>query len=65
MAGLLTGWGIPANWAKAISGFIVGGAIGAAIAAGLLSCTTKYTQSASGDISWESAVIIPCDNCQK
>ena len=66
LTGLFTGWGMPANWAKAISGFIIGGAIGAAIAAGLLSsCTTTYTQSADGDISWEGTIIIPCDNCQK
>lgn len=29
VTGLLTGWGVPAAWAKAVSGAIIGAAIGA------------------------------------
>lgn len=39
LTGIFTGWGIPANWAKAIAGAIVGAAIGALIAAGALTAT--------------------------
>lgn len=64
LASLLKGWGIRESWAKIIAGAI----IGALIAAGALTstgCSTTYTQSASGDITWEGTVILPCDNCQK
>lgn len=64
LTSLLKGWGIKESWAKIIAGAIVG----ALVAAGVLtstSCTTSYTQTAAGDIAWEGAVIIPCDNCQK
>ena len=40
LTGIFTGWGVPANWAKAIAGAIVGGAIGALIAAGALANTS-------------------------
>lgn len=41
ISGLLRGWGVPANLAKAAAGAAIGAAIGALMAAGLLSsCTT-------------------------
>jgi hypothetical protein len=40
LTGIFTGWGIPANWAKAIAGAIVGAVIGALIAVGALSTTS-------------------------
>lgn len=63
LTSLLTGWGIKQSWAKIIAGAI----IGALVAAGALtatSCTSTYTQTAAGDISWEGT-ILPCENCHK
>lgn len=41
ISGILTGWGVPAAWAKAITGAVIGAAIGTLIAVGALtSCTT-------------------------
>ncbi len=36
VTGLLTGWGVPAAWAKALSGAIIGAVIGALVAAGMI-----------------------------
>lgn len=41
ITGLLTGWGVPAAWAKALSGAIIGAAIGALVAAGAVSGSTN------------------------
>lgn len=60
ITGLLTGWGVPAAWAKALSGAIIGAAIGALVAAGVLtSCTTSYTQRADGSIEYHRTISIP------
>lgn len=62
VTGLLTGWGVPAAWAKALSGAIIGAAIGALVAVGLLtSCTTSYSQTAAGDISYTGSIVIPVE----
>lgn len=62
VTGLLTGWGVPAAWAKAVSGAIIGAAIGALVAVGVLtSCTTTYSQSAAGDISYTGSIVIPVE----
>lgn len=63
LSGLLTGWGVPAAWAKALSGAIIGAAIGALVAVGVLtSCTTSYTQTAAGDISYTGSIVIPVES---
>ncbi len=41
VSGLLTGWGVPANWARVIAGAI----IGAIIALTTPSCTVSYSQA--------------------
>lgn len=62
VTGLLTGWGVPAAWAKAVSGAIIGAAIGALVAVGVLTgCTTSYSQSAAGDISYTGSIVIPVE----
>ncbi len=62
LSGLLTGWGVPAAWAKAVSGAIIGAAIGALVAVGVLTgCTTTYSQSAAGDISYTGSIVIPVE----
>lgn len=62
VSGLLTGWGVPAAWAKALSGAIIGAAIGALVAVGVLTgCTTSYTQTAAGDISYTGSIVIPVE----
>lgn len=62
VTGLLTGWGVPAAWAKAVSGAIIGAAIGALVAVGVLTgCTTTYSQSAAGDISYTGSIVIPVE----
>ena len=44
ISGILTGWGVPAAWAKAITGAVIGAAIGTLIACGCLtSCTPIQT----------------------
>lgn len=62
VTGLLTGWGVPAAWAKALSGAIIGAVIGALVAVGVLtSCTTTYSQTADGDISYTGSIVIPVE----
>lgn len=41
ITGLLTGWGVPAAWAKALGGAIIGAVIGALVAAGAVSGSTN------------------------
>lgn len=63
VTGLLTGWGVPAAWAKALSGAIIGATIGALVAVGVLTgCTASYSQTAAGDISYTGAVVIPVED---
>ena len=60
LSGLLTGWGVPAAWAKALSGAIIGAAIGALVAVGVLSsCTTTYSQSADGAVHYSRTISLP------
>ena len=60
VTGLLTGWGVPAAWAKAVSGAIIGAAIGALVAVGMLtSCTTTYRQSADGAVEYTRTINLP------
>lgn len=60
VTGLLTGWGVPAAWAKAVSGAIIGAAIGALVAAGVLtSCTTTYSQTADGAVHYSRTISLP------
>lgn len=44
ISGLLTGWGVPAAWAKAITGAVIGAAIGILIAVGALTGCTALPQ---------------------
>ena len=56
VTGLLTGWGVPANWARVITGAIIGA--GAAIAAMTSTgCTASYTQKADGTIQYNGALV--------
>ncbi|MBQ7021939.1 MAG: hypothetical protein IJN29_00025 [Akkermansia sp.] len=60
VTGLLTGWGVPAAWAKAVSGAIIGAAIGALVAVGVLtSCTTTYSQTAEGAVHYSRTINLP------
>lgn len=56
LSGLLQGWGVPAAWAKALTGAIVGAVIGILLATGILaSCTTVTKQTAADGSSTERA----------
>lgn len=60
LSGLLSGWGVPAAWAKALSGAIIGAVIGALVAAGVLtSCTTTYSQTADGAVHYSRTISLP------
>lgn len=62
LSGLLTGWGVPAAWAKAVSGAIIGATIGALVAVGVLtSCTAAYSQNAAGDIRYTGSIALPVE----
>lgn len=60
--GKLTAWlarfGVPGNWAKVISGAVIGGVIGV-LATCQQSCTASYSQSAAGDITFKGTVVVP------
>lgn len=58
LAGWLAGFGVPGNWAKVISGAVIGGVIGV-LATCQQSCTVRYSQSAAGDIEFSSMVVEP------
>ncbi len=58
LSGLLTGWGVPANWARVIGGAVIG-ALAAVAAVYGTGCTAAYTQSAAGDISVTGSVVLP------
>lgn len=47
ISGLLTGWGVPANWARVITGAIIG-AVAAYVTLTQAGCTATYTSGASG-----------------
>ncbi len=64
VTGLFTGWGVPANWARVIAGAIVG-AMAAIVAMLGTGCTAVYKQTASGDIEYRGAVVIPVEGCKK
>ena len=57
LSGLLTGWGVPANWARVITGAIVG-AVAAYVTITQCSCTASYNQSADG-INFAGAIVLP------
>lgn len=42
LSGILTGWGVPANWARIITGAIIG-AVAAAVTLTATSCSCNYT----------------------
>ncbi len=48
ISGLLTGWGVPANWARVITGAIVGAGL-AAVALINPSCTASFSQTTGPD----------------
>ena len=56
VAGLLTGWGVPANWARIITGAIIG-AVAAIAAMTGTGCTASYTQKADGTIQYNGALV--------
>ena len=49
ISGLLQGWGVPASWAKAITGAIVGAILGILVATGVLSSCTTVTKQTNPD----------------
>lgn len=62
ISGLLEGWGVPASWAKAITGAVVGAIIGILIATGVLaSCTTVTKQTNPDGSSTERAFSLDPD----
>lgn len=58
LAEWLAGFGVPGNWAKVISGAVIGGVIGA-LATCQQSCTASYTQTAAGDIAAKVTIVEP------
>lgn len=58
LAGLFSGWGVPANWAKFLAGAIIGGlaAIGVISFSG---CTALIEKTADGDFHYEGSIISP------
>lgn len=62
IAGLLTGWGIPANWARLLAGAIIG-AIFALISISQSSCTSAvdFRQSEDGSSCWSSELSLADD----
>lgn len=56
VTGLLTGWGVPANWARVIAGAIIG-AVAAIAATTGTGCTASYTQTADGAIQYNGALV--------
>lgn len=56
VTGLLTGWGVPANWARVITGAIIGAAAAIAVMTGT-GCTAGYTQKADGTIQYTGALL--------
>lgn len=61
----LTGKGWGATLAKVTVGAVLGAAIGIVAALGMTGCTATYTQTASGDIEYRGAVVIPVEGCKK
>lgn len=61
-SGLLTGWGVPANWARVIAGAVVG-AVCACFAVVSAGCTTAYTQTGAdgASTSWQGAIVLPAN----
>ncbi len=53
------GWG--STLAKVTVGAVLGAAIGIAAALGMTGCTTSYTQTAAGDISYTGSIVIPVE----
>lgn len=49
LSGLLQGWGVPAAWAKALTGAIVGAVIGILLATGILASCTSVTKQTNPD----------------
>lgn len=56
ITGLLTGWGVPANWARVITGAIIG-AVATVVAMTSTGCTASYTQTADGTIQYNGALV--------
>ncbi len=52
--GLLTGWGVPANWARVIAGALAG-ALLALAASQVTGCTMSYSKAADGSVEYNSA----------
>ena len=62
LSGLLQGWGVPASWAKALTGAVVGAIIGILLATGILaSCTTVTKQTNPDGSSTERAFSLDPD----
>lgn len=62
VSGLLTGWGVPANWARVIAGAAVG-ALCACLAVAAAGCTSAFAQTRAADgvssTYWRGAVALP------
>lgn len=57
ISGLLTGWGVPANWARVITGAIIG-AVAAYVTLTQSSCTATYNQTADG-VNIAGSIVLP------
>jgi len=55
LSGLLSGWGVPANWARLVSGAIIGALATLAAMYGT-GCTASYSQAADGSINYCGAI---------
>ncbi len=62
IAGLLTGWGVPANWARIIAGAVIGAAL-TAVTMYTTSCTVDFTQTADG--STFHGTLVPVEELMK
>lgn len=57
LSGILTGWGVPANWARVITGAIIG-AVAAYVTLTQTGCTATYNKTADG-VNIAGSIVLP------